>query len=371
MQLVLHECLYSFGIMMEHSNVKSQLLRWLTRRSPANFAREVADIPVAIASDMGNSRKENQDRVAIMKAQVSKSKSFIVAILCDGMGGMASGEHCAALAVASFLDSCIKNRGLLPYQRILNAAFDANNDVYSFYRGEGGATLTAVILESDGTVAGVNLGDSRLYEITGPNVTQLSIDDTLAARLENSKNSDSRLLQFIGMGLDIQPNFIDLPSLSSEKSYVLTSDGLHYIEQHTLKQIIAQKVTPIELARRLVHVAKWCGGQDNLSLIIISDLKNLFCQEDHNYSGTVQVWDHFGELFLIGVEKSNDSNQDQIHQKSESVSPDNSNINSESSSKKSRARKTPKKVKKEDDSQLTTEPQKSDKPQFKMDFDNE
>lgn len=357
--------------MMEHSNVKSQLLRWLTRRSPANFAREVAYIPVAIASDIGNSRRENQDRVAVMKAQVSKTKSFIVAVLCDGMGGMAAGERCAALAVASFLDSCIKNRSLLPYHRILNAAFDANKDVYNAFRGEGGATLTALIVESDGTVAGLNLGDSRLYEISNSSVTQLSIDDTLAARLENSKSVDSRLLQFVGMGPDIQPSIIDLPNISSDKTYALTSDGVHYIEQQTLKNIIAQQVTPIELVRRLVHVAKWCGGQDNLSLIIISELNNLFALEDQNYSGTVQVWDHFGELFIVGVERNSEVNQEKSQLQAEQALPVNPKISDEISPKKNKSRKPIRKIKKEEESDLKSEHETPKKPQFKMDFDNE
>lgn len=45
-------------------------------------------LPAAIATDIGLVRKENQDRVAVLKFRpFSKNKDMIVIALADGMGG--------------------------------------------------------------------------------------------------------------------------------------------------------------------------------------------------------------------------------------------------------------------------------------------
>ncbi|MGP9802026.1 PP2C family protein-serine/threonine phosphatase [Rheinheimera sp. NSM] len=297
---------------MELTNIKFQLIKWLSRRAPNGFAREVADFPVAVASDIGSKRSENQDRVAVLKAQVSKTKSFMIAVLCDGMGGMEQGSKCATSAVATFLSSCIKNRNAPLRERLIKATQEANEDIYTLYQGNGGATLSAVIIDSDQNLAAINVGDSRIYHVHQNELIQVSVDDTIAARLGRNRDDDhlgGKLIQYIGMGPDLELETLSIDHLLSSSRIILTSDGIHYIEQNTLGSLAKQNITPVELCRRLVHVAKWCGGHDNLSAIVISEITTLFNEVNDSYSGTIQIWDHFGEVFLLGVEKSNPTNE--------------------------------------------------------------
>ena len=52
-------------------------------------------LPAAIATDIGLVRKENQDRVAVLKFRpFSKNKDMIVIALADGMGDGRGSECC-------------------------------------------------------------------------------------------------------------------------------------------------------------------------------------------------------------------------------------------------------------------------------------
>ncbi|HFP9928442.1 TPA: hypothetical protein ACHOT2_002999, partial [Escherichia coli] len=72
----------SYEILHEHIH------GWLHRKNIASSVRRVSTLPVAIATDIGLVRKENQDRVAILKFRPSsKAKDIVVVALADGMGG--------------------------------------------------------------------------------------------------------------------------------------------------------------------------------------------------------------------------------------------------------------------------------------------
>ena len=79
---------------------QQQLYNWLMRKSPVSAVRRVAELPIAMASDIGLVRSENQDRAAILRIQLTEGRSSVVVVLCDGMGGMSDGAECASLAIA-------------------------------------------------------------------------------------------------------------------------------------------------------------------------------------------------------------------------------------------------------------------------------
>lgn len=80
-----------------------QIHAWLHRKNISSSVRRVSMLPAAIATDIGLVRKENQDRVAVLKFRpFSKNKDMIVIALADGMGGMEGGANAASLTVSSF-----------------------------------------------------------------------------------------------------------------------------------------------------------------------------------------------------------------------------------------------------------------------------
>jgi serine/threonine protein phosphatase PrpC len=155
-------------------------------RKTANSAiRRLPDLPMAIATDIGLVRAENQDRAVIFRAQLTGDTPTIIAVICDGMGGMKEGGVCSALAISNFLSSYIDNRDIPIKSRIIQAVIQANNAVFAQYKGSGGSTLSAWVIEDEANILGVNVGDSRIYSIGTDNINQLSIDDTLAGQLAN------------------------------------------------------------------------------------------------------------------------------------------------------------------------------------------
>tara|TARA_R110002050_G_scaffold292608_1_gene448109 strand:- start:9526 stop:10722 length:1197 start_codon:yes stop_codon:yes gene_type:complete len=292
---------------MEKDEIQIQLQRWLSRKTPTGSNRQVIDLPISLASDIGLIRAENQDRLVLLRAQVTSKKSFLVGVLCDGMGGMVDGKGCAELAVSSFISSCIRNRKLHVKERLLKAVYSSNDAVYKKYQGEGGATLSAFILDSDMQLEAINVGDSRIYVTSSNKFEQVTIDDTIAGQLANeslASEMSHRLLQHIGIGPSIEPHSIELPDINSISKILLTSDGVHYIAHETLKSVISPSLPPLELSKRLIHVAKWCGGHDNASVLLLTNLPSLFSSDENAYTGTVDIWDPYGDVQLIGIEKS-------------------------------------------------------------------
>ena len=63
---------------MEQDAIKLQIRDWLSRSLPSNGARNVAGLPLAIGTDIGNVREENQDKAVILRAQITANKFFLV-----------------------------------------------------------------------------------------------------------------------------------------------------------------------------------------------------------------------------------------------------------------------------------------------------
>ena len=292
---------------MEQDAIKLQIRDWLSRRVAKAGVRDVIGLPIAIGSDIGDAREENQDRAVILRAQVSTNKFFLVGVLCDGMGGMAEGAKCADLAVASFISSCIRNRKMNVKERLFQAVQLANQDIYQEFNGEGGATLSAFILDSDANFEAINVGDSRIYVSDNLELRQISVDDTIAGQLnqqESSPQLSNKLLQFVGIGKDIEPHLLDMPNPNTITRMLVTSDGVHYLNENTFKSMSIQTASSLELSKRLIHVAKWCGGQDNSTVITLSDLSSILSSHENFKTGTVQLWDAYGDVQFIGIEKS-------------------------------------------------------------------
>lgn len=290
---------------MEQDAIIEHIQLWLSRTVASGAVRELFESSIAMGCDVGNIRPENQDRVVCAQVQLTASKSFIIGVLCDGMGGMASGANCASLSIASFIASCIREQHTTVAERLLKAVEDANADVYSIYKSNGGATLSAFIYDSDGQFEAINVGDSRIYANFAHGIKQYSKDDTFTGQSTDTGgvHLSKGLLQYVGIGPELRAQLVSLPKYRNIKRLIMTSDGAHYIEANTFKQILHQKLSASTLCNRLIQVSKWCGGYDNTSIFIANDLLNVFAQPDKTSlpAGTVKLWDSFGEIQFIGA----------------------------------------------------------------------
>lgn len=249
---------------------------------------------IAIATDLGVKRTENQDRAAIMKFRSQTDLYTLVAIV-DGMGGMRDGEQAAELAISTFFNSVLESIHLGSEQAITQATLAANNAVFAFANGKGGSTLSALLLCNDDVDVTVNVGDSRIYaKDSGLNkLVRLSIDDSLA---EAVGGSGTELLQFIGMGEGLKPHVAPLKSVVNQ--VYLTTDGVHYIEPKTLSDIVENAGGVNQIVERLIATARWCGGPDNASICAV-DLKLLTFEEHVDDTTVIQVSDPYTSMQFI------------------------------------------------------------------------
>lgn len=286
---------------MENSFIQRKLYNWLQRETGSSGVRKVAPLRGAIASEIGNVRSDNQDKAIAFKGVDAHGRDYAVAVVADGIGGMNDGAACAALAIASFSSAICELPQIdssSPTARMIQAANFANEAVYRDYLGRGGSTLVAVLFTSGTPPIWVSAGDSRIYLHSGHALKLLTTDDTIAGQLNRGGRvpaEHSKILQFVGMGKGLEPHVGDVKE-ALEGQLILTTDGVHYLEEDSewFKSIIHNAPDAGTTAKRLVDVAKWCGGPDNATLACVGF--PFQPSERHAGGDGVQIWDAFGEL---------------------------------------------------------------------------
>lgn len=237
------------------------------------------------------SRDTNEDRVvfALIENHKFSGTPLAVAALADGMGGMLDGEKAASLAISSFLlylAAGVSESGLKELSK--NAAHYADRQVYNVFRAKGGSTFSAIIYGRKGCVA-INVGDSRIYLYDKLNgLKLLTIDDTISAQIHKNMESnhlvdidfvDNRIIQYIGMGEGLTPHCLDLSEYfrndNSEKAYLITSDGAHYLGKDILQRIIRISPEKDQITCRIVTTSEWLGGFDNSTAIYLPTKVNM------------------------------------------------------------------------------------------------
>jgi serine/threonine protein phosphatase PrpC len=251
-------------------NYLGRVLRaWLLDKNSVVAHRSISDF-AACSSDIGLTRKENQDAHAILMGENGAVGKFWLAVLSDGMGGMSGGSDCSAIAIAEFITSYLRSVGLDTSDTLAEAARSADAAVYKMYAGKGGATLSVVLATQRGGSWWLNVGDSRVYAADSAGLSLLSKDDTIAGQLgraEPQSAADAQLLQFVGMGQGIQPHVAKFAD--SEKRALITSDGAHFVGELVLGKLLSHSTDVSVFNKRLISLARWLGGRDNATVVSI------------------------------------------------------------------------------------------------------
>lgn len=279
-----------------------RLKSWFLRRTPASGVRRLPIMLGAIASDIGTARQENQDRAAVIRGRDLEGQTYTLIAVSDGMGGMQSGGVCAAITLASFFTSfALRSRvGARFDECMVEAALDANEAVYDQYRGRGGATLSSLLVRDDGACIWLNVGDSRIYGVTGSDLYQYTTDDTIAGQLGNKFDglkSRSDLLQFVGMGEELEPHYSPL-NLDGYGHFLITTDGVHYLDEHIMGNVVVNSPDSGACLKRLIDVSKWLGGTDNCTAVVFPRNGGAFDEGAFVSHDVYDVWDAFGDLQL-------------------------------------------------------------------------
>lgn len=260
-----------------------------------------------IGTTIGLTRQENQDVAVVGRVIRSDEKQGLTfAVLCDGVGGLQQGRACASLTVASFIDILATLPFTTPTNLIRQAISIVNDEVRSAYGGRGGTTIVGALRYEQQTL-GFSVGDSRLYQISKSILTQISYDDTIAGELsrlrgETRPNEEIdpillRLEQYIGTEGSLESKVYQLADFNSTDRLLLTTDGVHSVHSHTLRELVTFSSNSHTLVQRLIQLSKWRGGLDNATAIS-------FAASDFDIKPTtsndleVEVWDSYSSILI-------------------------------------------------------------------------
>lgn len=277
----------------EVDDLREHLERALSR-DPSGRSR-AANI-VTWASQVGSVRKENQDRVLVGRS----ADGLMVAILADGMGGMQDGARAAAVAASCAMSHCMYHSYSSVEVVLTHAMAAANNAVHERYRGRGGAAMVMAAWSSSSCVI-AHAGDCRAYGLDAAGgLSLLTIDDTVDAQLRHlgrfprtGHGTDSGLLQFIGIGSEIEPHINIL--LERPRGLILTTDGVHGLPPDVLRWIVTGATHLQSLADRLVTASDWQGGRDNATAVCIATQM----QPEPEQRPAIECWLPGGQVVVI------------------------------------------------------------------------
>ncbi|PPD48416.1 MAG: serine/threonine protein phosphatase [Methylobacter sp.] len=258
------------------------LKRFKTKGKPMAIVEDYI-ITVAWASDIGCQRQNNED--ALDYFSPTGNAGIGLAILADGMGGHRAGEVASKEAVETIGELCLANNFLNPQQTLVNAYLEANQRIYRHSLDSSdcqgmGTTATALMI-ANGMGCYAHVGDSRLYRIRNQQIEQMTHDHTLVAQmleygmitLEQAKVHPNRniLTNALGTNPEILVDVSEiLFPIQIGDTYLLCSDGLiDKVTDEEIRLIIVNN-SPDEACSGLIKAAIAYGGDDNISVIVLT-----------------------------------------------------------------------------------------------------
>jgi len=262
---------------------------------------QLQSVVEASCTDVGRSRQHNEDsyglKTHVRRQQSNRGKKIQARglyVVCDGMGGHASGEVASAMAVETIQNYMKESwRNKFPNKDNINSAIlAANQAIYNINQnnassgsGRMGTTLVMVILQ-DTRIAVAHIGDSRVYRLNRKwGLEQLTVDHEVGQRqiqqgiepeVAYSRPDAYQLTQAIGphendfLVPDIR--FIDL---QEDTLLLLCSDGLsdnNFIEKHWEEYLapLLSNSSDLETGlNRFIELANEENGHDNITGILV------------------------------------------------------------------------------------------------------
>ena len=240
---------------------------------------------ISANTDIGTLKKTNQDSVLIKKIHTCQGE-MVFAVLCDGMGGLEKGEVASAAVVRAFeqwvntelplmCGQVLEERKIRTDWELIIKEMNREIAEYGKQQGICLGTTVVVFLITQIRYFALNVGDSRLYELTDTALRQLTTDHTFVGREmamgrmtpEDARKDRRRnvLLQCVGASEAVYP----------ESVYLLCSDGFrHEISSDEMIQalkpsVLIKKQAMDETTTSLIELLKQRGERDNITAALV------------------------------------------------------------------------------------------------------
>lgn len=249
----------------------------VTEEPVMEHSKPVPELELANLQGIG-SREEQQDAFGISRMD-RYEEDGLLAVLCDGMGGMAEGGRIAAETVSELV-------GIFPWaddSDIPGWISQRSTRVFQQFRGHGGTTLVAVLLKGN-RLSFWCVGDSDLFllregKLYGVNIRQEYKNDLVLRALDGAfpveeafhDSQAGALSEYMGKE-EVNCDYNRIPfSLRPEDVLLLCSDGIS--DTLTLKQIReAMALSPQACCDKLEEEILLTGkpDQDNYTAIVLN-----------------------------------------------------------------------------------------------------
>ena len=236
-------------------------------------------------TDVGLKRRENQDTYAFETFGASNS---IVAVVCDGMGGVSGGQIASTLAVSTYLNALhalarpeMALEQVREMQRacvaLANRAVFERSQASNEYRGMGTTLVSAIVSRDVAVVA--NVGDSRAYHIGSNGIRRITHDHSVVAEMiasgeitpEQARTHPNRNLitRALGPEDEINCDTYIVPLVQGD-CLLLCTDGMTgtALDEELLDAVRSTTDGDAALSR-LLEIAKSRGAPDNVTAVLI------------------------------------------------------------------------------------------------------
>ena len=245
-------------------------------------------------TDIGTSRKTNQDALRVKSARTSRGQVLLAAV-ADGVGGLRQGElasntmtHDLARWFQGKLPSLMKEDALMArVQEALNGVLLGTHQKLQDYMRRNSiqlGTTAAVLFLHENQYQVLHVGDTRVYCYEGGKMCQLTKDHTYvqremdAGRMTRQQADASQhrnvLTQCIGSVREMTPE-VHTGVLGENALFLICSDGFrNQITETELKEQMADAMMctstvferiPVDMVNRI----KERGEKDNISAIFV------------------------------------------------------------------------------------------------------
>ncbi len=268
------------------------------------FEAKVPELITLCHKEQGN-RDYQQDNVYVTPGSklANNHRTRVMAVVCDGMGGMADGGLASSIAVDTLKNGfeIIKNATEVNIPAFFLSGIKAADKKISSIpkvNGKGSGTTMVAVIADDNYLYWASVGDSSIYVIHNNEMKKITTDHNYSLRLRmlyesgqitaeeygikrqtTSKRQQEALISFLGMG---NVSLMDISQQPFEMSYgdivILCSDGItKTLDDNQIYKIMSNENEAIEKkAKILVDAAirRNPFTQDNTSVAILQYIES-------------------------------------------------------------------------------------------------
>lgn len=243
-----------------------------------------------VRSDRGLKRPVNEDCAAVFE---HPHIDAALAVVADGMGGHKGGDYASHKAVEMIGEVFLAVHGEIENEQdwfdlLYEALVDVNSFLYKAavqdesFKGMGTTLDVALLLPAACLI--LHVGDSRVYQIAGKAIQQITKDHSFVNALLDSGEITVQeaevhpqrnwIMKAVGSEKSIVPDLQTL-SLQPGSALLLCTDGLsNKIDNEEMLDIMQCSAALEEKADTFIRTANERGGEDNITVIIIEIPEN-------------------------------------------------------------------------------------------------